>query len=659
MRTPMITVLDHHSMKLLLLGLLIVIGPHLAELPWWIGGLALSVGIWRWRASVLGWKLPVPSIRIIFTLFIITLIFAQFGSAAGRDAGVALLVAMMALKLLELKAKRDILVLVFISYFMLGTHFLYSQSIPMVIYVFSATWIFVGLHIHLSFMDSQPLKVSLRTAGTLLAQALPLMLILFVLFPRLPGPIWNLPKDSYEGMSGLDDSMSPGNISNLSQSDEIAFRVKFTGAMPPSYQRYWRGPVLTLTDGRSWTAAPNLNQHLWHPPQLERKQNPVSYTVTLEPHNRKWLFALDLPARPNEQGQIRSDYQLVTGQPVRQRLRYEMVSYLDYSTGALPPAEEEMALALPERRNPRAVELGKKLRMQSSSDVEVVRRALKMFREQPYVYTLRPPLLSSRDPADEFLFESLRGFCEHYASSFVVLMRAAGIPARVVTGYQGGEVNSVGNYLIVRQRDAHAWAEVWLTEAGWTRFDPTAAVAPQRVESGIDTSSTSTIGGAIRFQLGSSNELAKLMRELRLGMDTINNGWNQFVLGYGPDEQAEFLRSFGLDIRSWKQLAWTLGIGVSSVFLITTLLILLKREPEKDPIQKCYLTFCRKLEKLGFKREKNETASDYASRVAQQRPDLSVSIHTIVGLYSYLRYSEICKPQQMARFKKLVNTFKP
>lgn len=660
MRSPVLTVLDHKSMKLLLLGLLLIIAPHLTELPWWVSVLAIGGGIWRWRASVVGWRLPIPTVRILFTFFVIALIFLQFGNTVGRDAGIALLVAMMALKLFELKARRDILVLVFISYFMLGTHFLYSQTIPMVIYVFIATWVFMGLHIHLSFMDSQPIKNSLRTSGYILAQALPLMLILFVVFPRLPGPIWNLPQDSYEGMTGLDDSMSPGNISNLSQSDEIAFRVKFDSEIPPPNQRYWRGPVFSNTDGRNWTPAPEHERILQESMLFHTKRNPVSYTVTLEAHNRNWLFALDLPAHSTQHGNIRADYQLVSARPVRQRLRYKMISFMDYTTPKLSSHEREIALDLPPGRNPQTIELGKLFRQNADSDMDIVNQALRRFREQEYIYTLRPPLLKGNSPSDEFLFNTQRGFCEHYASSFVVLMRAAGIPARVVTGYQGGEVNTVGDYLTVRQRDAHAWAEIWLENTGWTRFDPTAAVAPQRVEMGIDTSSSSLIGDAIRFDIGRDNVLAKFISRVQQQIDSIDNTWNQFVLGYGPEQQSEFLRNLGINIRSLTQLAWTLGLTLISVFLITAFLVLRKRQPDTDPVQKQFLRFCKKMEKSGFVRSESETAHDFAKRILMSRPELKESVQSISVLYSQLRYGKgHYNPSQLKEFKHRVTSFKP
>jgi transglutaminase-like putative cysteine protease len=655
MSSPTITVLDHRAMALLLLGLLLVVAPHFAQLPWWESAAVVLLGLWRWLASRLGWRLPGTVVKVMITAVIIVSIFARFGSVAGRDAGIALLIAMLALKLIELRQRRDLLVLMFIAYFVLATHFLYSQTIPMAIYVFVVSWLLVALHIHLTHHDTQPLKSSLRTSALLLGQALPLMLALFVLFPRLPGPIWSLPKDAYAGMTGLDDSMSPGNISNLSQSDAVAFRVSFDGVAPPPQQRYWRGPVLTLTDGRRWVPAPAVSGDL---AAIEWRGDPVSYTITLEPHNRRWLFVLDLPASSSQHGQLNSDYQLLAASNVRQRLRYQMVSHPDYNTGALAPALRHATLLLPLGVNPKTVALGQALRRDYHNDAAIIEQALLLYRNQLFTYTLQPPLLRSGNPSDEFLFETRRGFCEHFASSFVMMMRAAGIPARVVTGYQGGELNAVGNYFVIRQRDAHAWAEVWLEGSGWVRVDPTAAVAPERIERGIDLGA-SNASGAVLFALPPSEGVVDLLQQLRQNLDAIDNRWNQWVLGYGPEQQAEFLQNLGLDIRSWRQLGWTLAVVVGGTFIIITLLVLVKRQPHADPVQQQYQLFCRKLARRGVVHQAHESASDFAQRIATARPDLAASVALITRLYSQLRYGPIATPQQLLQLKRAVNEFKP
>ncbi|HHJ80107.1 MAG TPA: DUF3488 domain-containing protein, partial [Candidatus Tenderia electrophaga] len=540
-----ITVLDQRAMTWLLAGLGLTILPHSLYLPIWVSALALAIGGWRWLAAQRNWPLPHNKLKLLLTLALVVAIFANYGTVAGRDSGTALLVMMMGLKLMELRQRRDVMVLMFLAYFLLITHFIFSQSIAMAVYVMCCAWLLLSLHMHLTSMERRPVRHSLRTAAGLMLLGLPMMLLLFVLFPRIEGPIWGLPDDVYAGMTGIGDSMSPGAISSLSQSNAIAFRVKFDAAVPTPAQRYWRGPVLWLTDGRNWNIGPEQRPASWQPAISAERSSAVSYTVTLEPHNQKWLFALDIPATASEHGQISSELQLIASKKVRKRLKYHMTSYLSYNTGQLNGFERRLGLFLPKNRNPRTLALGRALQLQSRSDAEVVEKALAMFRQQPFVYSLRPPLLDSNHPSDQFLFETRIGFCEHFASSFTMLMRAAGIPARVVTGYQGAELNPVDDYYIVRQRDAHAWSEVWLPKQGWVRVDPTAAVAPERIESSIDISQLSTT--AVQFTVPHSDMLSKAWQQFNLNLDAINNRWNQLVLGYGPDQQQKFLQNLGLD----------------------------------------------------------------------------------------------------------------
>ncbi len=657
MSGPLITVLDQRAMTWLLAGLGLTILPHGLNLPIWISALALVIGIWRWLAAQRNWPLPNSSLKLLLTLALVVAVFANYGTLVGRDSGTALLVIMMGLKLIELRQRRDVMVLMFLAYFLLITHFIFSQTIPMAVYVMSCVWLLLSLHMHLTSKEQRPVRHSLRTAAGLMLLGLPLMLALFILFPRIEGPIWGLPKDAYAGMTGLGDSMSPGAISSLSQSEAVAFRVEFDDPVPATDKRYWRGPVLWMTDGRNWNIGPELRPSNSQPPISAAHDSAVSYTVTLEPHNQKWLFALDLPATGNKYGKISSDLQLVAPKPIRKRLKYQMVSYLDYNTGELSAYERKLALSLPKGRNPRTISLGRSLQIKSRSDAEVVQKALAMFRQQPFVYSLRPPLLNSSDPSDQFLFETRTGFCEHFASSFTMLMRAAGIPARVVTGYQGAELNPVDDYYIVRQRDAHAWSEIWLIGEGWVRIDPTAAVAPERVERSINTSLVSA--GAVQFNLPQSDMLSNAWQKLNLNLDAINNRWNQLVLGYGPNQQREFLQSLGLDINDWHKLAWVFVVLVGGLFLVITAFVLIPRHKQIDPVLKNYQRFCRKLARRGLLKSDNETASAFAQRVKTCRPDLSKKIDLITQLYSHLRYAGSDNQKQLLYFRKQVTEFKP
>ncbi len=657
-RTPATDALGYKTIGWLLLVLTLAILPHLSRLPLWISLLILAVGLWRWQIARQGWRLPSAVVRFTLTLGALLGIYASFSTLTGRDASIALLLVMMGLKLMESRQQRELFVLLFLAYFVLITHFLYSQSLLMVAYTGASLWLIVAAHICLIHGTGLSPKQGLRLGGQLLAQGLPLMLLLFVLFPRLPDPLWGLPHDAYSAMTGLDDSMSPGTISHLSQSDAVAFRVRFDGAIPEPKQRYWRGPILWHTDGRRWSTQSHDDSITRQPAALQLSpEAPLNrYTVTLEPHNRNWLFALDLPTSIPENAALSPDFQLLANNPIRHRLRYSVDSVSHYKTVGFSNQERTLALQLPNDRNPRTLALGRKLRHSQTDDLATVQSALSMFRQQPFIYSLTPPRLTSAHTSDEFLFATQKGFCEHFASSFTLLMRAAGIPARVVTGYQGGELNPVGDYLIVRQRDAHAWSEVWLAERGWVRVDPTAAVAPQRVELGIQNI-TQGRGQAVVFDLPQNSLLHRVIRNMRLNLDALNNGWNQWVLGYNSQQQMTLFEHLGLEINSWLDQASLLLLSLSALFAAFALYMLVPKQPPSDPVKRTYERFCRKLTRHNLKHNANEGALDFAARIARRWPDLKNEAESICQHYNQLRYSPHYSERALQQLKKKVAAF--
>ncbi|BAN35114.1 transglutaminase [Sulfuricella denitrificans skB26] len=633
----------------LLASIALTIAPHATRLPIWISLLCLGVGAMR----LIQVRLPARWLLITLAAATAAGIYGSYHTLLGRDAGVALLIAMLTLKLLESRTLRDSMVAIFISYFLLITHFLYSQSIPTGMYLLLLVLVITTTLIGLNHPGRQiePRKL-LRLAAVLLGQAVPVMLVLFLFFPRVPGPLWGMPGDAYEGMTGLSDNMTPGSISKLSQSGAVAFRVAFDGPPPKPEQRYWRGPVLDFFDGRSWStaAAPDPKQA-----RIAVTGDPVSYTLTLEPHNRRWLLALDLPAKLPPASRLGARYELLADQPVRQRLRYRAVSYPNYLAGLNPGAKEiNLSLRLPSFGNLKTREMAGAWKRTAKDDGEIVSRALEMFRSEAFFYSLTPPLLGANS-VDEFLFDSRRGFCEHYAGSFVFLMRAAGVPARVVTGYQGGEPNPFGNYLIVRQSDAHAWAEVWLQNRGWVRVDPTAAVAPRRIESGL----AAALPAGEPLPLLARMDSAWLM-QLRMSWDTLNNDWNQWVLGYDQERQYDLLSRLGFEMASWKELAVSLAAGVGALLLVFSGFMLWRRVPvDADPVAVIYQHFCRKLARAGIVRQPNEGPADFAQRTAMLRPDLTLSTTSISALYIALRYASHPSSSALRQFGKRVKAFRP
>lgn len=639
----------------LLAALALVVLPHLAHLPWWLSLLIMALGVWRYTAARNGWRLPGGGRRLLFTVAVLFTIHVQYGTLLGRDAGAALLIGMLALKLLELRENRDVYVAVFLGYFLMVVEFLYTQEPLIAIYMLAAVCALTAVLIDLNRARPAPLRETVKLASTMVACSLPLMLVAFILFPRIPGPLWGLPNDAYGGVSGLSNEMAPGRISQLSLSDAVAFRVAFDGPPPPPQQRYWRGPVFTFTDGESWRSAPRAGST--RPPSFVPLGAPLRYTVTLEPHNRLWLFALDLPAAVPPFARISGEFEIDAAEAVRERMRYTLSSYPDYNTGDIDLHERRAALQLPADGSPRARALAAEWRNRGLRPVEIVQAALQMFREQKFVYTLNPPRIAD-DFVDGFLFDTRKGFCEHYAGSFAFLMRAAGVPARVVTGYQGGELNALGQYFIVRQRDAHAWTEVWLKDRGWVRVDPTAAVAPERVERGIDPA-LQREGEAVRFMSAHGQWLGELWRGVRNGWDAFNNRWNQWVLAYGPDRQHDLLSWLGGLGLSWQAVAAGLMVSAGSLLALLMMGGLKARRRTHDPVTSSYRRFCDKLARRGLARAACEGPEDYARRASRARPDLAAEIDSISRLYITLRYRGHSQDRWRAQLRREVKAFRP
>jgi transglutaminase-like putative cysteine protease len=460
--------------------ILLVSAPHAEYLPLWVSALCAILLAWRGYLCYSTRALPSRWLLLGITVAIVAGILITYHTLFGREAGVALLILLSSLKLLELRSMRDATVLIYLSSFIIITNFFNSQSIPTALYMLATLLVIIATWVQM-YSGTLAFKVRLHIATSLLLQAIPLALLLFVLFPRVAGPLWGMPQDTYAS-SGLGDSMSPGSLSKLSLSQAVAFRVNFDTPAPPREQMYWRGPVLWDFDGVTWTKGVTIRSKL---PQLDKLDRPVDYTVTLEPHNKTWLFALDLATNLSIPYVMTDDFQVHSKAQITARIRYKAHSQLGYRANADEvPFQLKRALKLPLERNPRARELAAEWRANLPNDDAIIRAAITRFNSEGFVYTLEPPLLGPNG-VDDFLFDTRKGFCEHYASSFVFLMRAAGIPARVVTGYQGGEPNALGGYTIVRQSDAHAWAEVWLKQRGWVRIDPTAAVSPERIQNGL------------------------------------------------------------------------------------------------------------------------------------------------------------------------------
>ncbi len=596
---------------------------------------------WRTLAELRGWK-PLPTLlRLGITLATLVVLVGTYGNLLGRRAAVGLLSLMLALKLLETYRARDARVVASLSLFLCATQFLFSQGMLMVVY--GATCMTGALAAFALIARREAFAVTARPAPTgrgllgelsfgsrLMALAVPLGLALFLLFPRWGSPLWGVPERSLDARTGLSDSMTPGTIQALFMDDSPAFRADFRTGLPARRDLYWRGPVLWNFDGRQWQTD-FYGRRIEADTLPDAAEAPYVYEVQLEPHERHWLFALDYPAiKPPQAQRLTVDYQLMTRRGITRLTVYEMASDPDFiDSPDLRQTFRQRALQLPEAFNPRTRELMAGWRAEANSDADLVRRALAHFNQENFRYTLNPPLLS-RHSVDEFLFDTREGFCEHYASTFTIMMRMAGIPARVVTGYQGGWYNELGNYVLVRQSDAHAWSEVWLAGVGWTRIDPTAAVAPSRVERGaIDAL------GERRFLLD-----YEWLREVRNGFDWLNRAWNDWVIAFDAARQSSLLGFMGVERLSARTLVALLAgaMGVVALLLLPWLLRL-GRHRERDPVVRLWHRFLQRLHRAGVPVTVSMGPLEVAGATAGHAGIDPDEVKRITGGYLNLRYA--------------------
>lgn len=607
--------------------------PHLQFLPVWASSAFFVCAAWRWQTERRRWRLPPAWLRIALSLMFFVGVLASYKTISGVGPGSALLTVMAALKLLETKRRRDQFVLLFISIFLIMSCLLREQYLWSLPYLFAGVALTITAWLRMSMGSNIRVLESFGTGFRLIAYAAPLTIAMWIFFPRIATPFWAVPIDTSTTASGLSDNMSPGDISSLSASNAVAFRVKFDDAAPPTHELYWRGLVLYRFNGRTWSSdrrepAPGSGAER----QIEYLGEPVRYQVTLEPHRQHYVFALDIPYDWDiDNTYMLRDQKLERVPPINQRIAYTAVSYPRFRLNS-DQAQFFLRwyLGLPKNSNRRTVELARQMRDAAADDEAFIADVLEKFHNEEFYYTLEPPLLGS-NPVDRFLFDTRRGFCEHYASAFAVMMRAVGIPSRVVLGYQGGEMNPMGDYMIVRQADAHAWTEVWLPGRGWYRVDPTAAVAPERIESG--RSGAMFDGIAETWGLSAP---AQWVYRLTLAWDVINARWNAWILGYGPQNQNRFMQWLGMDDPDWQKMMLTLvAIVVVLLGVISLLLLLRYRPPPKDAAAILYRKFTQK---AGLQPSRGETPLSYASRLGRERGVLAADAESITACYLAARY---------------------
>jgi protein-glutamine gamma-glutamyltransferase len=613
---------------------------HLDRVPAWVSAAALILVAWRLVAARGAVHLPGGWLRAGLALAAVAAVYLRFRSLNGLAPGTALLILMAALKLLETRARRDQRVVLGASLFLLLAACLDRQNLARVPLYGLEVWLCCAA-LALAATPGFRARAAVELAGRTLLLAAPLALLMFVFFPRVAGSFWAVPRGE-EALTGLSDTMSPGSIAHLITSYDIAFRVNFIGPAPPYSERYWRGPVLHDFDGRTWRGAP----------QPYRRRAPLAasgplyrYRVDLEPTRQHWWLALDTPlASPDPKVTLTYDSQLIAAAPVSEPTSFEAESrHPTQQLTPLPAGDRRRDTFLPPGENPRTAQLARDLRRRAPSDQALVQAALDLLRTGGFTYSLDPVPLAANQ-IDDFLFTTKSGFCEHYASAFVALLRAAGVPARVVTGYLGGELNPVGGYYVVRQSDAHSWAEVWLDGQGWTRVDPTAVVEPERLQRGLLDLLPAAASAQERL-LRASPWLVRLLQR----WDAANAWWEERVVRFDYATQLDVLERLGLKSPDAREVGWAFALALLGwLAVIAWHMGRSSRRSRPDALARAYQRLCAKLARRGVVRAAHQGPLAYSRAFTAQHAGPDGGAVALLARYAELRYG-VQAPETRAR----------
>lgn len=645
--------LDKNTLVFLLSSIGLIVFPHIYNIPLSIFGFFQVLLIWRfigiWK---IGW-LPNKNILALLVICGLVILISQHRSVLGRDGGTSLFVIALALKLMEINSERDLCLITYLAFIVAASLFLYEQSLLMAAYIVMVSCVLLATLVCINSYKPDP-RVALKKAGIIIIQAIPMTIILFILFPRIEAPRWMLFEEQHQTKLGLSDHMEPGSISDLGKSNELAFRVKFNGAIPPQSERYWRGPVFSYTNGKNWT--PGSSRYKKYLDEVKFSGTAYQYTILMEPQERNWVYALDMPQEFSPPLMQNASYQIITSADPNKRAEYKITSNVHYNTGYITKTELRDGTQLPSEPSDRIKQLVTRLHGFDSPPENFIKEVLNHFKKENFHYTLTPPVMEN-NPIESFLFETRYGFCSHYASAFVYLMRVAKVPARVVTGYQGGEFNKVGDFLEIRQVNAHAWTEVWLENKGWVRVDPTTAIAPERVEEEINVDQFQT-GGIINFAV--NNNTGKLFNALRQVRQLWNNAdyqWQRLVVNYDNMAQSRFLSLFGInDIKA--MCYWMISLFALITILLSGFL-LYSRQKNTDKVLRIYNQFSKKCHKHGLIRATGEGAKDFAERVKLKIPEQTEAIDKITRIFIKLRYERVSNLEDIKQLSKLIDGFNP
>ncbi len=638
-----------YSAMLWLLGAqLVVMAPLVFYLPIWLLPVLIFSAVWRIRVMKGHQEQPGKLTKIILALFGIAALSFSGMQTVSLDMMASLLMLGFAYKSLEVIERRDAMVVILTGFLLIGVLFLYSQSMLSALYGAFALAVLTGAMIAIQQSKSHPIISNLKLSSAMLLLCLPLMLLFFLVSPRF-APLWTIPLQADHAKTGISDSMSPGDIAELSMSDELAFTATFNGKPPQQRDLYWRGLVLQNFDDKTWTQfADKLDADASKEQlrtdqktlqkKLTRKGDAKEYEVIYETTAQPWLFTLSPVVEIKGDAIYGSDFRVMAEQDILTPMMVKFTSYPDALREVnLPEATRQSALQLPENSNPQSFALAKRLLAESNSTQDYIKKVMNRYRQQEYYYTLRPKRLGDTNTIDEFLINNKKGFCAHYAGSFVFLMRAAGIPARVVTGYQGGTWNEKGKFLSIRQYDAHAWTEIWLENRGWVRFDPTSMVAPSRIEQNLEKAVASE-GSFLEGRVFSLSKY-KWLNSLKNKLDSTQYAWRKFVLGYDNDTQASFLKSLFGEM-SMQKMATIVGGFFLGIIVLWSLFLGLGRRQSSEAVEhQLYRRFCTLLDKHGAKREPSQTPGEFSKVASALLPKVSNEIKAFSNLYSELCYN--------------------
>jgi transglutaminase-like putative cysteine protease len=636
-----------------ILALAVAMAPHLPDLPLWVIVWCMLMWLYMLVRLGTGWPVPSPILRHVLAFAGIAGLLATFRVQIGADAFVGLMAVMAGIKPFEMATHRHRMITVLLTYFIIITSLFRSESLWIMLHMFLSVFVTTVALVRINHPQAA-LRSCISLTGRIMALAVPLMAALFLLFPRLQQGLFVMEAPG-SGRSGFSEILSPGSISRMTRDPSVAFRADFDGPPPRIGGLYWRGIVFDRFNGTQWLPA---DRPAFIDPAPPESTGLVTATMVLEPHGSRWLFALDRPAEPPPGARLTSAHTLLRFRPVTRKLVYRTVSTPDPPGTDLPgkgPGRDQILLpapvSLPSDRNPGTRALALSLAQDLADPREKLERILAFFREQGFTYTLTPPRAGNH-PVDDFVLKTRQGYCEHYAGALAFMMNALQVPARVLGGYLGGELNPYGDYITVRQSFAHAWVEVFLPDSGWVRVDPTLVVAPQRLEQNPDGSSSHT---------AADRGTIPVLKKLSFMLDAANLKWEAWFTGYSFATQKAWLRRLGLDTTRG---TWRIPLVLAGLTLLVSALFfriyprLFSRTP-KDPVAEAYALFCKRLATVGLEKSPDLGPVDFLEKIKHQRPDLAAEAQEIIDRYIQIRFGRTSRDDQIPLLATRVKQFKP